>query len=63
MFMPKKIWINITALFGLTSILLIFSVGAWAGDNVQPEIQKPRMETIELAVGKTEVLPIPDDVK
>jgi len=63
MFMPKKIWINITALFGLASILLIFSVGAWAGDNVQPEIQKPRMDTVELAVGKTEVLPIPEDVK
>ena len=63
MFMPKKFWISGTVLFALASILLIFSAGTWAGDNVQPEVQKPRMETIELAVGKTEVLPIPEAVK
>ena len=59
MFMPKKIWISRTVLFGLTSILLILSVGAWAGDNIQPEYQKPRFEVIELIKGKTDVLEIP----
>jgi len=63
MFIPKRFWISGTVFFALASILLIFSAGAWAEDNVQPEIQKPRMETIELAVGKTEVLPIPETVK
>lgn len=59
MFMPKKIWISITVLFGLASILLILSVGAWAGDNIEPEYQKPRFEVIELIKGKTDVLEIP----
>jgi len=63
MFMPKKFWISGTVLFGLASILLIFSASTWAGDNVQPEIQKPRIGIIELAVGKSDVLPIPEAVK
>ena len=63
MFMPRKFWISGTVLFGLASILLIFSAGAWAGDNVQPEFQKPQFKLIELAVGKSDVLPIPESVK
>jgi pilus assembly protein CpaC len=63
MFMPKKIWISGTVLFGLASILLIFSASTRAGDNIQPEIQKPRIGIIELAVGKSDFLPIPEAVK
>jgi len=63
MFMPRRFWISGTALFGLASILLIFSAGAWAGDNVQSESPKPQFKLIELAVGKSDVLPIPDSVK
>ncbi len=58
MFMPKKIWISGAVLFGLASILLIFSAGTWAGDNIQ-EYQKPQFEVIELIKGKTDVLEIP----
>ena len=63
MFMPRRFWISGTVLFGLASILLIFSAGAWAGDNVQSESPKPQFKLIELAVGKSDVLPIPDSVK
>jgi len=63
MFMPRRFWISGTVLFGLASMLLIFSAGAWAGDNAQPEFQKPQFKSIELAVGKSDVLPIPESVK
>ena len=63
MFMPRKFWISGTVLFGLASILLIFSAGIWAADNVQPENQNPQFKLIELAVGKSDVLPIPESVK
>ncbi len=63
MFMPRKLWISGTVLFGLASILLIFSAGIWAADNVQPENQNPQFKLIELAVGKSDVLPIPESVK
>ncbi|MGB2930324.1 MAG: type II and III secretion system protein family protein [Desulfobacterales bacterium] len=63
MFMPRRFWISGTVLFGLASILLIFSTGTWAGDNVQPEFQKPQFKLIELAVGKSDVLPIPESIK
>jgi len=59
MFMPKKIWISGTVLFGLASILFIFSTGTWAGDDGQPGYQKPQFEVIELIKGKTDVLEIP----
>jgi len=59
MFMPKKIWISGTVLFGLASILFIFSTGTWAGDDGQPGCQKPQFEVIELIKGKTDVLEIP----
>jgi len=63
MFMPRRFWISGTILIGLASILLIFSAGTWAGDNVQPDFQKPEFKSIELAVGKSDVLPIPESVK
>jgi len=46
-------------LFGLASILFIFSTGTWAGDDGQPGCQKPQFEVIELIKGKTDVLEIP----
>ncbi|MGD9244460.1 MAG: type II and III secretion system protein family protein [Desulfobacterales bacterium] len=63
MFMPRRFCIRATILFGLASMLLIFSTVTWAGDNVEPEFQKPQFKLIELAVGKSDVLPIPESVK
>ncbi|MGB6012730.1 MAG: type II and III secretion system protein family protein [Desulfobacterales bacterium] len=61
MFMPKRFWISGTAIFGLAIVLLIFSAGSWATDTTQTEVQAS--QEIEIAVGKSYVLPIPETVR
>jgi len=61
MFMPKKFWTSGTAIFGLAIVLLIFSAGSWATDSTQKEVQAS--QEIEIAVGKSYVLPIPETVR
>jgi len=61
MFMPKRFWISGTAIFGLAIVLLIFSAGSWATDNTPTEVQAS--QEIEIAVGKSYVLPIPETVR
>jgi pilus assembly protein CpaC len=61
MLMPRRFWIGGTIAAGLAIVLLIFSVGTWAADDVQPEIQKT--QRIELVVDKAFVLPIPEPLK
>ena len=61
MFMPRRFWISGTVLLGIASILLLLSAGTWAVDNVQPGVQEPLK--IELVMGKSYILPIPDTVK
>lgn len=61
MFMSKRFWISGAVIFGLAGILLIFSANLWAVDNIQPVIQEPGR--IELVLGKSFVLPIPESVK
>ncbi len=61
MLMPRKFWIGGTIAAGLAIVLLIFSAGTWAADDVQPEIQKT--QRIELVVDKAFVLPIPEPLK
>ena len=61
MFMPKRFWISGTAIFGLAIVLLIFSAGSWATDTTQTAVQAS--QEIEIAVGKSYVLPIPETVR
>ena len=61
MFMPRRFWISGTILLVTLSVLLTFSVSAWAADNVLPEFAEP--QKIELTVNKSYVLPIPESVK
>ena len=61
MLMPRRFWIGGTIAAGLAIVLLIFSAGTWAADDVQPEIQKT--QRIELVVDKAFVLPIPEPLK
>ena len=61
MFMPRRFRIRGTVKVGLISILLIFSTGSWAADNIQTGIQESR--EIKIAVDKSYVLPIPETVK
>jgi len=61
MFMPKRFWISGTAIFGLAIVLLIFSAGSWATDTTQTEVQAS--QEIEIAVGKSYVLPIPETLR
>jgi pilus assembly protein CpaC len=61
MFTTRRFLIRGVALIGLISVLLIFSSNAWAVESLQPEIQEPGK--IELTMGKSFVLPIPDSVK
>ena len=61
MFMPRRFWISGTAIFGLAIVLLIFSAGSWATDSTQKEVQAS--QEIEIAVGKSYVLPIPETVR
>jgi pilus assembly protein CpaC len=58
MLMPRRFLIGGTVATGLAIVLLIFSAGTWAADEVQPEIQKT--QRIELVVDKAFVLPIPE---
>ena len=60
MFMPRKFWISGTAIFGLAIVLLIFSAGSWA-TSTPTEVQAS--QEIEIAVGKSYVLPIPETVR
>ncbi|HKJ30570.1 MAG TPA: type II and III secretion system protein family protein [Balneolales bacterium] len=59
--MPKRFWISGTAIFGLAIVLLIFSAGSWATDTTQTAVQAS--QEIEIAVGKSYVLPIPETVR
>ncbi len=61
MFITRRFLISGAVLFGLVSVLLIFSSNTWAVESLQPEIQEPGK--IELVMGKSFVLPIPDSVK
>jgi pilus assembly protein CpaC len=61
MFITRRFLISGAAIFGLVSVLLIFSSNTWAVESLQPEIQEPGK--IELVMGKSFVLPIPDSVK
>ena len=61
MFMPKRFWISGTAIFGLAIVLLIFPAGSWATDTTQTAVQAS--QEIEIAVGKSYVLPIPETVR
>ena len=58
MLMPRRFLIGGTVATGLAIVLLIFSAGTWAADEVQPKIQKT--QRIELVVDKAFVLPIPE---
>ena len=61
MFMSKRFWISGAVCFGLASILLTFSANLWAVETIKPEIQEPGK--IELVMGKSFVLPVPESVK
>jgi len=61
MIMPKRFWRSGTAIFGLAIVLLIFSAGSWATDTTQTAVQAS--QEIEIAVGKSYVLPIPETVR
>ncbi|UCD32922.1 MAG: type II and III secretion system protein family protein [Desulfobacterales bacterium] len=61
MFMSKRFWISGTVLLGLISVLLAFSANLWAVETIKPEIQEPGK--IELVMGKSFVLPVPESVK
>ena len=61
MFMPRKFSISGIAIFGLAIVLLIFSAGSWATDTTQTAVQAS--QEIEIAVGKSYVLPIPETVR
>ncbi len=57
MIMPRRFWTSGTAIFGIAIVLLIFSAGSWATDTTQTAVQAS--QEIEIAVGKSYVLPDP----
>lgn len=61
MFISKRFWISGAVCFGLISALLAFSANLWAVETIKPEIQEPGK--IELVMGKSFVLPVPESVK
>jgi pilus assembly protein CpaC len=61
MFIPRRFLISGAVLFGFVSVFLILPASTFAADTIQPEIQEPGK--IELVMGKSFVLPVPESVK
>ena len=61
MLKPRRFWIRGAVGVSLAIVLLSFSAGTWAIEDVQLEMMKP--QRIELVVDKGFVLPIPEAVR